>query len=310
MRHAQLKAFHAVATWGGFSRAASQLGISQPALSEHVRKLEELYGVELFVRARRSVMLTDIGRRLYALTERQFEAEAAALELLSRAGGLESGQLTIGADAAVHVLPLIASFRARYPRIRVRVISGNSQRLMEQLDRFEIDFAVVAEAPASPAYEARLLSEDRLVAFVPRAHSLGRRKQIGFATLAQSTLILREPGSVTRRLVEEEFARRGLALSDAIEVEGREGAREAVARGLGVGIVSAGEFLGDPRLTQIRLADWQAVMREWLVCLSARAGLQMISAVLDLAGRTGPEASGGETERFREGHGPAKMNGS
>ena len=73
MRHAQLKAFHAVATWGGFSRAASQLGISQPALSEQVRKLEEAYGVELFVRARRSVRLTDIGRRLYALSERQFE---------------------------------------------------------------------------------------------------------------------------------------------------------------------------------------------------------------------------------------------
>src|SRR5919106_1223691 len=114
MRHAQLKAFHAVATWGGFSRAASQLGISQPALSEQVRKLEEAYGVELFVRARRSVRLTDIGRRL------------------------DFGQLTIGADAAVHVLPLVASFRARYPRIRVSVISGNSQRLMEQLHRFEI----------------------------------------------------------------------------------------------------------------------------------------------------------------------------
>jgi DNA-binding transcriptional LysR family regulator len=191
--------------------------------------------------------------------------------------------MTIGADAAVHVLPLIGAFRARYPRIKLSVISGNSQRLMQQLDRFEIDFAVVAEAPPSAHYEARLLTEDRLAAFVPRTHPLARRRRIAFAKLAEATLILREPGSVTRRLVEEELARRGLAISDVIEVESREGAREAVAQGLGIGVVSAGEFVGEPRLARIGFADWEAVMCEWLVCLAARTGLKMISAMLEIA---------------------------
>jgi aminoethylphosphonate catabolism LysR family transcriptional regulator len=283
MRHAQLKAFHAVATWGGFSKAAKRLGISQPALSDHVRKLEEAYGVELFVRAARSVTLTEIGRKLFALTGRQFEAEAAALELLSRAKGLQEGQITAGADAAVHVLPLLSAFRARYPRLSLRIVSGNSARLIEQLDRFEIDAAVVAEVPPQSRYASRLLSENPIVAFARTDHPLARKRSLGFAALAEHSLILRERGSVTRKLVEEEFARRGLLPQDIIEVQGREAAREAAAAGLGIGIVSKGEFTRDPRLTTVPFSDWHAPMQEWLVCLQARAGLKIIGALLELA---------------------------
>ena len=118
MRHAQLKAFHGVATWGGFSRAAEKMAISQPALSDHVRKLEETYGIELFHRGTRSITLTDLGRQLLALTEKQLEIESAARDLLQRHRKVEEGNLAIGADAAIHALPLIAAFRERYPAVR------------------------------------------------------------------------------------------------------------------------------------------------------------------------------------------------
>ncbi|MGE0210973.1 MAG: LysR substrate-binding domain-containing protein [Parvibaculaceae bacterium] len=285
MRHAQLRAFHAVATWGGFSKAADRLGLSQPALSDHVRKLEEAYGVELFRRASRSVTLTEVGRKLFTLTEQQFEAEAAALELLSRARGLKVGLITIGADAAVHVLPLVSAFRARHPALSIKVITGNSRQLIEQLDRFEIDFAVVAEVAENPRYATRLLSEDRLVAFVQKAHPLARKRQIPLAALAGETFILREPGSVTRKLVEEEFSRRELAPKDTVEIEGREAAREAVAAGLGVGVISEAEFVHDPRLVRLAFSDWDVRMREWLVCLEARTSVQTIRAMLEVAGR-------------------------
>src|SRR5215212_9786574 len=134
MSYAQLKAFHAVAASGGFSKAAARLGLSQPAVSDHIRKLETAYGVELFSRTRRKVELTDLGRSLFAITERHFESEAQAVELLSRARELEHG-----------------------------LITGNSARLMESLERLEIDFAVVAERPASDIFIARKIREDRLV---------------------------------------------------------------------------------------------------------------------------------------------------
>ena len=90
MRHAQLKAFHAVAVHTGFSRAAEALGLTQPAVSDHVRKLEETYGVQLFTRAPSGVALTGMGRKLFAIAERQFEAEAeAALGRLEAMGYLD-----------------------------------------------------------------------------------------------------------------------------------------------------------------------------------------------------------------------------
>ena len=94
MSFAQLKAFHAVAHQGGFSKAAIVLSLTQPAISDHVRKLEETHGIQLFLRAARGVALTETGRKLYAITERLFEAEAQASELLMRAETLEEGHLT------------------------------------------------------------------------------------------------------------------------------------------------------------------------------------------------------------------------
>jgi len=283
MRHAQLKAFHAVATYGGFSRAAGELGVSQPALSDHVRKLEDAYGVQLFVRGRRAVSLTELGRKLYALTERQFEAGAAAIDLLARARRLEEGSLVFGADAAVHILPLLAAFRSAYPRVRLKLITGNSVRLIGLLEHFDIDFAVVAEVPALPQFASQLLREDRLAAFVSSGHPWARRRHIAFEELAGTTLVLREPGSVTRKLLEQELNARHIAPQAVFEVEGRESAREAVAQGFGLGIVSAGEFVDDARLHLVAFEDWHCPMREWLVCLETRTGLHLIAAVLDEA---------------------------
>jgi LysR family transcriptional regulator, low CO2-responsive transcriptional regulator len=183
MRHAQLKAFHAVAVHGGFSRAAEALGLTQPAVSDHVRKLEESYGVQLFTRAAAGVSLTDMGRKLFAIAERLFEAETEAVELLSRGRTLEEGQITIGADAASHVLPEIARFRLKHPKLSVRLVTGNSAQLLRRLEDFSIDIAVTAERPSEPAFLARRLRSDRLVAVVQRSSRLSRLKQVAFAEL-------------------------------------------------------------------------------------------------------------------------------
>jgi aminoethylphosphonate catabolism LysR family transcriptional regulator len=283
MTYAQLKAFHAVATHGGFSRAAERLALTQPAISDHIRKLEEAHGVELIVRKRGGIALTDLGRRLYAVTERLFEAELEAGRLLARSRKLDEGSLTIGADAAAHILPILARFRERYPKVSVRLISGNSAQLLARLDAFEIDFAVVAAKPPSAHYVAWLLREDLLAAFVAADHPLARRKSLSLAELVKWPVLLREHGSATRTALLDELARRGMSLGEALEVETREASREAVAQGLGVGIVSRGEFVSDSRLRMIAFSDWTSAMSEWLVCLAARADLHLMKAVIDLS---------------------------
>jgi aminoethylphosphonate catabolism LysR family transcriptional regulator len=285
MRYAQLKAFHAVAANGGFSRAAESLALTQPAVSDHIRKLEDAYGSELFLRRRGGVELTPFARKLYAVTERMFEAEAEALELLSRARVLEEGSLGIGADAATHVLPLIRRFRERYPKIGLRLVAGNSAQLLGKLDRFEIDFAVIAGAPPQQDYHARLLRDDAISAFTAATHSFAKRSEITFAEFVQQPVVLREEGSVTRTLLLDELARRALSLGNVMEIESREAAREAVASGLGVGIISTAEIVPDPRLHSLRFSDWNARMSEWLVCLATRADRNIMRAVLGLLRR-------------------------
>jgi len=276
MRHAQIKAFHAVAVHGGFSRAAEALGLTQPAVSDHVRKLEESYGVQLFTRAPAGVSLTDMGRKLFAIAERLFEAEGQALELLSRGRTLEEGQLTIGADAASHILPEIARFRLKHPKLSVRLVTGNSAQLVKRLEEFSIDIAVTAERPPEPAFLSRTLRSDPLVAVVQRSSRLSKLKELNFAELVKLPLILREEGSMTRKLLLEEAARRGLSLSGAIEIESREAAREAAAQGLGLAIMSEGELVPDGRLAVLTIADWQSEMEEWMICLRSRSALHVI----------------------------------
>ncbi|WP_395689264.1 LysR substrate-binding domain-containing protein [Aestuariivirga sp.] len=276
MRHAQLKAFHAVAIHGGFSRAAEALGLTQPAVSDHVRKLEENYGVQLFTRAASGVALTDMGRKLFAIAERQFEAELQAAELLARGRRLEEGQLTIGADAAVHILPALARFRIRHPKLAVRLVTGNTAQLLSRLEDFSIDIAVTAERPPGPAFLARKLRSDRLVAVVQRSSQLARLKTISLADLLKLPLILREEGSMTRQLLLAEAARRDLAPTTTIEIESREAAREAAAQGLGLAIMSEGELTPDGRLAVLGIPDWNTEMEEWMICLAARSALNII----------------------------------
>lgn len=292
MRPAQFKAFHAVARHGSFSGAAERLALTQPALSDHIRKLEENYGVQLFVRTPRGVSLTDLGRRLYAVAERHFESEAEAVEILSRARSLDEGQLTIGADAAVHILPDIARFRARYPGIAIRMVSGNSAALLARLHAFEIDVAVTGEAPASVEILARKLRQDRLVVLAAAASETARAGRIGLSAIAGQTIILREEGSITRRLLISELQARDLVPSSVIEMEGREAVREAVAQGMGLAIMSEAELVPDPRLKALAIADWKASMQEWLLCLKSRAGLHVIRSFIDLAAASGKRPPG------------------
>ena len=286
MRHAQLKAFHAVAVHGGFSRAAERLNLTQPAVSDHVRKLEETYGVQLFTRSAQGVHLTGMGRKLFAIAERQFEAETEAMELLSRGRTLEEGQLTIGADAAVHILPQLARFRLKHPKLAVRLVTGNSAQLLKRLDDFSIDVAVTAGRPSDPAFLARQLRSDPLVAVVQRSSRLAKLRGLSFLQLTKLPLILREAGSMTRALLLDEAARRGLQLQDTIEIESREAAREAAAQGLGLAIMSEGEVVPDHRLAALAITDWTTPMEEWMLCLKSRAGLHVIRSFFTMEPET------------------------
>jgi aminoethylphosphonate catabolism LysR family transcriptional regulator len=283
MYYYQLRAFHAVATYGGFSKAARQLNISQPAISDQVRKLEGWFNIRLFERKRRSVVPTELGFRLFELTKRMFELEKEAVELLSESEALRTGSLRIAADAPLHSVNLIGAFREAYPGISITLSTANADEVLARLFDFNADIAVLADVPENDQLQSLPLRTDPLVAFVNAAHIWAERKTITLAELCTEPMVMREKGSKTRLTLEKELEARDLSYEVALEAEGRATAREAVAVGIGVGVVSESEFGFDTRLRALALSDCDSLMTENLVCLKERAKLRAVAAFWEIA---------------------------
>jgi len=280
--HAQLRAFHAVASEASFTRAAEALHVTQPTLSAQVKSLEESYGVLLFDRRGRRTEPTELGRQLLALTRRYFGLETEAEQLLAATRALLGGHLRVGADAPQHVMAELSAFQRRYPGVRLSLSIGNSDAVLHELLDHRSDVAIIADLEDDPRLFRRPLRRDRLIAFVERAHPWARRGAIGLAELAHARVVLRELGSTTRRAFEAAIARAGIAIGDVLEIGSREGVREAVAAGLGVGIVSAFEFGHDERLCTLAIEGASIEMLEYVACLADRRELRVVRAFLDV----------------------------
>lgn len=290
MRYVQLRAFHYVAICGGFSRAAEALFLTQPAISDQVRKLEEEYDVLLFNRHKKQVTLTHQGQRLLEITHRMFDTEQQALDLLSETRSLRAGTLRIVADAAHHLLHILGRFREKYPGIQVTMRGGNTETVITSLFAYEADIGVLGEIPEGREFEILNLNSSPIIAFVARDHTIASRKSMSFEELTKYPLVMRERGSKTRHKLETTAADEGIVLKAAIEAEGREAVREIVASGAGVGFVSEAEFGRDGRLVPILIDAPEMLMDEALICLKERSGGKLVRAFLKLAEEVGPAA--------------------
>lgn len=293
MNHAQLRAFHAVASDGSFTRAAERLNVTQPTLSGQVKALETQYGVRLFDRRGRRVQPTELGLGLLEITRRLFGLEAEADQMLAAAKGLKRGHLRIGADAPIHVIAALAAFARRYPGIRLSVAIGNSETLLADLVEHRADVAILASRPPNPRFHAFPYREDRLIAFVERGHEWSRRGRIRLEELAGRRLVLREVGSTTRQLFEAAMGRHAVEPGEVLEVGSREAVREAVAAGLGVGIVAESEFGDDRRLVPLPFTASDLQTTEYVACLAERRELRLVRAFLEIVERTVPTSARG-----------------
>ena len=280
MNLTHLRTFQAVASEGSFTGAARRLSITQPAVSMLVRALEEEYAVELVARQGRKISLTPLGQALSTLAQRILSLDEEATELLRSAKALKGGQLRVGADAPAHVILRIAAFHRRYPAVKVTLSIGSSSSVHQDLVEGRLDVAVLAELPDDGRLYALRCAEHAIVAFVHRQHPWAERESIRIEELKDVPLVLREAGSITRRTIEHAMSIVGIIPQVALEMDSREAVREAVAAGLGVGFVSAGELGKDSRVVPIALRDLDLKNTESLACLASRRNLRAIRAFL------------------------------
>ena len=283
MNHSQLRAFHTVATEGSFTGAAHALRVSQPTLSAHVRLLEEGYGVELFERRGRSIQLTEFGRSLKEITNRYFSVEREAETLLSGARDRLKGQLLVAADSPFYMITLLAAYSRRYPDVHLVLTFGNSETVFRRVTNGSCDVGFIPELTEDDNVHALAIRKDRLVAIVSSDHALAGARQIGLADLQTETVLLREQGSVTRKVFEAELERQELSLPSTMELGSREAVREGAAGGLGVGIINAGETGEDARLQQLAISNARLDLTEYIACLKTRKSTPQVAALLEIA---------------------------
>ena len=228
-------------------------------------------------------MPTETGRQLHGITTRLFAVQDEARALLAGEQALTRGHLRIAADSAHHVVPIMAALRDRAEGLTFALSIDNSAVVLERLLRHEADVAVMAKSISDPRLHAVRLRTDRVVLFVPTRHPLARRGRAPLSSLAGQSLVLRERGSITREVIEQAMAAADIRPDAIVEVQTREGVREAVAAGFGIGAVFASELGEDRRFRRILVTDTDLNVAEYAVCLQERRRVALVRAFMDEA---------------------------
>jgi DNA-binding transcriptional LysR family regulator len=237
----QLRYFRAVATLGGFRRAADALSIAQPAVSQQIRRLELELGTPLFERDRRPVALTPAGEQLLLHAERVL-ADVAAVEAdMERFAAGRRRQLAVGAMQYLTLLDLpevLVRFRAAHPAIAVTVSIGNSGELETLLRRGEVELAGAPgrddEVPAGLV--GHPLRREELVLLVGVDHELADRDHVDIAELADASFVVSRVGGRIRETFEAAARAAGFAPRAAFETVDMTTTVTLVSRGLGVAV--------------------------------------------------------------------------
>ncbi|MFL2766773.1 MAG: LysR substrate-binding domain-containing protein [Paracoccaceae bacterium] len=283
MTYSQLRAFHCVATYGGFSKAAEKTQHSQPVLSGHVKQLEEFYDNLLFKREKKRISLTSAGKELFILTKQFFEVEEQINSHLSKSSASVSGKIRIVADSAIHIIKILKSFRKNYPDVIIDLTIGNSKEVTTSIRNYDAEIGVIGSPVEGPDLQTLTLETSKIKAIASKKFFNKIPKSLSFQDLEQLPLVFRENGSHTRETLIAEALKQKKQLVPVIEVTGREGLHELVANGLGIGFVSQAEIGQDPRLAHIDIDAGHTEMTETLMYLTARKEVPVIRAFLKAA---------------------------
>ena len=240
----QLEYFAAVARHRHFTRAAADVSVAQPALSQQIRKLEAELGTDLFRRTTRRVELTDAGELLLPRARTILAEVESARQEVSELEGLLRGHVEIGSLplASLGVPAMLQEFRRLYPGIGIHLHEQAVDVVLAMLRRGELDltFAAVSPGEVGPGLDAQLLYSEDLVAVMSPEHELAGRQTVGVSDLHADPLIGFRRGSALRAAVDEQIAGADPAPEYAFETFELETIRSLASHGLGVAILPGG----------------------------------------------------------------------
>src|SRR5262245_54999245 len=239
------------------TRAAEQLGTSQPALSRSLARLQSELGVQLFQRAGRSIRLTRSGELFLSRVERALGEIDNGRRELADLKAADRGSVALGflrTLAAKYVPELVRRFGARHPGVRFTFAQNNSTAIEAQLERGELDLIFVAVPPGRSGFDWARVADQELVLIVPRSHRLAGRRQVRLREVAKEPFVSFKQGRAIRHMNDELCQAAGF--SPVVSFEGDDSSSVAgfVAAGFGVAIVppEAGKYAD---VASLRIAE-------------------------------------------------------
>lgn len=308
----RLRSFLTLAETLHFGRAAERAGISQPTLSQHVRRLEQELEVELFERTSRHVHLTDAGAALVSGARRVIaDVERARRECRDAAAG-RAGTLTVASNGSVlnTIVPsIIARLRRERPGLAIEVAAMDSAAELTALQDGEVDIAVMRYPQPLPGMEMRALIEEPMVAAVPAGHPLAPERPIAVEQLRDERFVLWPRSSSEGFRDQVEAMCRAAGFSPRVAMEGADIETQLglVAAGLGVSIQPASySALGRDGVRFLAFpedAPRSTVTLVWPTFAAGPSTRAFLAAAEEVAGAHGPVLRVGPYAGDRSGDG-------
>ncbi|HET7626829.1 MAG TPA: LysR family transcriptional regulator [Bacillales bacterium] len=236
-----LLVFVTVAEKKNFSRAAEALHMTQPAVSQYVKTLEQDINATLLERNNKMVRMTKAGEVVYHHAKEILglyaRMKTLVVDLMQTAGG----PLAIGASYSFgeYVLPqLLADLLQQYPLIKPSVMIGNSASVADKISRRQLDIGIIEGDVHDQKLAVQPLVKDYMMVVVSHNHRFARKKQVELADLQQETWIVREEGSGTREMTEKMFSLHQFKPEKTMEFGSTQLIKESVAAGIGVSFLS------------------------------------------------------------------------
>ncbi|NOY13578.1 MAG: LysR family transcriptional regulator [Deltaproteobacteria bacterium] len=237
----QLEVFISVAQTGNVTRAAEALRISQSAVSMSLAELERLLGEKLFDRRGKRLVVNDQGRALIPKAAAVLSRVAEIDSLFSGPDHQSTGLLRVGASSTIgnYLMPRIfGAFTDHFSEAGISLDVGNTEHIVQELLRFNIDIGFIEGLCHQPAIETIPWRPDNLAIHVGAGHPLAEKAELSSDDLLQARWILREQGSGTREIFEAALSGKMDSLRVYLELGNTEAIKEAVAAGLGISCLS------------------------------------------------------------------------
>ncbi|MEO1372964.1 MAG: LysR substrate-binding domain-containing protein [Cyanobacteria bacterium J06635_10] len=236
----QLRVFEAAARHGSFTRAAEELFLTQPTISMQIKQLTKSVGIPLFEQVGKRLYLTEAGRELFATCQEVFDTLAQFEMKVADLKGLKQGQLRLAViTTAKYFIPrLLGSFCQLYPGIEISLQVTNHEGILERMTTNQDDLYIMSQIPEHLDINYEAFLENPLIVLAPVNHTLAGEKNIPISRLANEAFIMREPGSGTRRAVQQLFDANNVEVKVKLELGSNEAIKQAIAGGLGISVLS------------------------------------------------------------------------